>query len=128
MGLRPSREAIDGGGLPAGRNAALTALFAAYYRRLVGFARLLIDDQAGAEDVVQDAFVALSRRWGRLRDPVAAHAYLQRAVVNGARSRLRRSHVRQRLRLVPAPDEPSAESTVLDRAQVSHVRMLIGEL
>ena len=128
MGLRPSREAIDGGELPAGRNAALTALFAAHYRRLVGVARLLVNDQAGAEDVVQDAFLALSRRWGKLRDPVAAHAYLQRSVVNGARSRLRRSYVRQRLHLVPSPDEPSAESAALDRAQVSQMHALIGEL
>jgi RNA polymerase sigma-70 factor (sigma-E family) len=128
MGLGPSREAIDGGGFPAGRNAALTALFAAHYRGLVGLAGLLVNDQTGAEDVVQDAFLALSRRWGRLRDPVAAHAYLQRSVINGARSRLRRSYVRQRLHLVPAPDEPSAESTVVDRAQVSRMRVLIGEL
>jgi RNA polymerase sigma factor (sigma-70 family) len=126
--MRPSREAIDEGGLPAGRNAALTALFAAHYRGLVGLARLLVNDRAGAEDVVQDAFLALSRRWGRLRDPAAAHAYLQRSVVNGARSRLRRSYVRQRLHLVPSPDEPSAESAALDRAQVSQMRVLIGAL
>jgi RNA polymerase sigma-70 factor (sigma-E family) len=128
MGLRASQETIDGGELPAGRNAALTTLFAAHYRRLVGLARLLVNDQAGAEDVVQDAFVALSRRWGKLRDPMAAHAYLQRSVVNGARSRLRRSYVRQRLHMVPSPDEPSAESAVLDRAQVSQMRAVIGEL
>jgi RNA polymerase sigma-70 factor (sigma-E family) len=128
MGLRASQETIDGGELPAGRNAALTTLFAAHYRRLVGLARLLVNDQAGAEDVVQDAFLALSRRWGKLRDPMAAHAYLQRSVVNGARSRLRRSYVRQRLHMVPSPDEPSAESAVLDRAQVSQMRAVIGEL
>ena len=128
MGMRPSREPIDEGGLPAGRNAALTALFAAHYRGLVGLARLLVNDRAGAEDVVQDAFLALSRRWGRLRNPVAAHAYLQRSVVNGARSRLRRSYVRQRLHLVPSPDEPSAESAVLDRAQASQMHAVIGEL
>jgi RNA polymerase sigma-70 factor (sigma-E family) len=128
MDLRPGREAIDGGELPAGRNAALTALFAAHYRRLVGVARLLVNDQTGAEDVVQDAFLALSRRWGKLRDPMSAQAYLQRSVVNGARSRLRRSYVRQRLHLVPSPDEPSAESAVLDRTQVSQMRALIGEL
>jgi RNA polymerase sigma-70 factor (sigma-E family) len=128
MRLRPSREAITGGGFPAERNAALTALFAAHYRRLVGLARLFVNDQAGAEDVVQDAFLALSRRWGGLRDPVAAYAYLQRSVVNGARSRLRRSYLRRRLHLVPSPDEPSAESAALDRAQASQLRVLIGEL
>lgn|SRR5262245_1786464 len=128
MGLGLSREAIEGGELPASRNAAITALFAAHYRRLVGLARLLVNDQAGAEDVVQDAFLALSRRWGKLHDPDSAHAYLQRSVVNGARSRLRRWYVRQRLQLVPSPDEPSAESAALDRAQVSQIRALIGEL
>ena len=128
MGVGLSREAVDGGELPAGRNAALTALFSTHYRRLVGLARLLVNDQSGAEDVVQDAFLALGRRWGKLRDPDSAHAYLQRSVVNGARSRLRRSYVRQRLHLLPAPDEPSAESAALDRAQVARVRVLIGEL
>ena len=63
-----------------------------------------------------------------MRDPLAAYAYLQRLVVNGARSRLRRSSLRRRLQVVPSPDEPSAESTVLDRAQVSQMRALIGEL
>jgi DNA-directed RNA polymerase specialized sigma24 family protein len=90
MGLRPSREAINGRGLPAGRNAALIALLTADYRRLVGLAPAAHQRSGHAEDVVLDAFRALSRNWGRLRDPVAAHAYLQRSVVNGTRSRLRR--------------------------------------
>jgi RNA polymerase sigma-70 factor (sigma-E family) len=128
MGLGPGWEGPDGDRLPAGRNAALVALFAAYYRRLVGLASLLVDDQSGAEDVVQDAFLAISRRWGKLRDPDAAYGYLQRSVVNGARSRLRRAYVRQRLHPRPAPEVPSAESTALDHAQVSQLRALIGEL
>lgn len=68
----------------------IETLFRAEYRRLVGLARLLVDDPGQAEEVVQDAFVALHRHWGRLHDPGAAPAWLRTAVVNGARGRLRR--------------------------------------
>ena len=71
----------------AGATAGVEALFRAHYRRLVGLARLLVDDPGQAEEVVQDAFVALHRRWESARDPLA---YLRMSVVNGARGRLRR--------------------------------------
>jgi hypothetical protein len=48
---------------------AVTHLYAAYYRSLVRLAALLLRDIAEAEDVVQDAFVAMHDKWGRLRDP-----------------------------------------------------------
>jgi RNA polymerase sigma-70 factor (sigma-E family) len=75
----------------------------------------MVDDRETAEEVVQDAFEALYRNWGRLRDPQAAIAYLNRSVVNGSRSRLRR---RMTERSYDVPDEgtaPSAESLGLDR-------------
>ncbi len=42
---------------------------------------LMLGDQAAAEDVVQDAFFGLYRRWGTLSDPDRAIFYcaLQRA-------------------------------------------------
>src|SRR4029453_477215 len=83
VGLGPGGEGPEGDRLPAGRNAALVALFAAYYRRLVGLASLLVDDQTGAEDVVQDAFLAISGRWGKLRDPDAAYGDVHPWVVTG---------------------------------------------
>ena len=69
---------------------AVTELFHQHYRRLVGLAALMVDDRETAEEVVQDAFEALYRHWPRLRDPHAAVAYLNRSVVNGARSKVRR--------------------------------------
>ena len=51
-----------------GRTDAVANLFLAHHRRLVGLAALLVDDRATAEDVVQEAFVNLHRRWGHLRD------------------------------------------------------------
>ncbi len=69
---------------------ALADLYRAHYARLVRLAILLADDNAAAEDLVQDAFVKLHRNWRRLREPEAAVPYLRACVVNGGRSRLRR--------------------------------------
>lgn len=74
-------------------DAAVEELYAAHWRPLVRFAVLLVRDQAVAEDVVQDAFVALHQRWGRLSDRSRATAYLRRSVVNGSRSVLRHRSV-----------------------------------
>lgn len=93
-------------------DTAVSLLHAAHYRRLVRTSVLLVRDLATAEEVVQDAFVGLYRRWDRLRDPQAALGYLRTAVVNGSRSALRhRGTVEKtlpRLRPVEALDDPSA--------------------
>ena len=68
----------------------ITELYAAHRLSLVRLAVLLVDDFASAEDVVQDAFAALSRRPDAVRDPSKALAYLRVSVVNTARSALRR--------------------------------------
>ena len=68
----------------------ITELYAAHRLSLVRLAVLLVDDVASAEDVVQDAFAALARRPGAVRDPSKALAYLRVSVVNASRSALRR--------------------------------------
>lgn len=91
----------------------LVALYRAHHLDLVRLAALLVDDRGSAEEVVQDAFVALARRGaGGLLDP---EAYLRTAVLNGARSALRRRGVRRRhLRRVDAPaSAPGADQAVL---------------
>ena len=92
-----------------GADDAVTHLYAAHYRSLVRLGTLLLRDTAAAEEVVQDAFVAMHGAWGRLDDPDRALAYLRRSVVNGARSALRRREVAERHRPMPAPDAASAE-------------------
>jgi RNA polymerase sigma-70 factor (sigma-E family) len=70
-------------------DTALEQLYAAHWRSLVRLSVLLVRDQATAEEVVQDAFVAVHGRWSRLRDHDKALAYLRQAVVNRSRSALR---------------------------------------
>ena len=73
------------------------------YAPMVRLARALVDSTERAEEIVQDAFAHTLRRWPRLDRP---GAYLRTAVVNGARSELRRREVRRRL----APSRPSVQA------------------
>jgi RNA polymerase sigma-70 factor (sigma-E family) len=91
----------------------LVELYRAHHRDLVRLATLLVDDQGSAEEAVQDAFVSVARRDPRgLADP---GAYLRTAVLNNARSMLRKRRVRRRhLRSVEPPaSAPGADHAVL---------------
>ncbi len=88
---------------------AVTELYSAHYPSLVRLAALLVRDLGTAEEVVQDAFVAMHGGWHRLRDSDKALAYLRQAVVNRSRSVLRHRQVVDRNAPKPAPDMPSAE-------------------
>ena len=94
---------------------AVTRLFATQYRPLVRLATLLLRDPGQAEELTQDAFVALHQKWGRLRDHERAVAYLRQTVANRARSALRHRGVVDRfLRRASEPDPmPSAEAGAL---------------
>ena len=74
--------AVDQPTAQAGWDAALLDLYASQRPSLVRLAVLLTDDRGLAEDVVQDAFLALQRRWHAV-DPLAAAGYLRISVVNG---------------------------------------------
>jgi RNA polymerase sigma-70 factor (sigma-E family) len=107
--------------LPADRDEAVSALFLAHHARLVALARLLVDDLPTAEDVVQDAFADLYRRWRWIRDREAAPAYLRTAVTNGARSRLRRRQVARAKDESSPVSAPSAEHLAIDREDLREV-------
>jgi RNA polymerase sigma-70 factor (sigma-E family) len=115
----------------AGRSDAVASLFRVHYRRLVGLASLLCDDEATAEDVVQEAFAALYRRWWHLRDPHGAVAYLNTAVVNGSRYHLRRGRrlSASMLRMVPRPEAlSSAEQDVVAHDEAGRLWQAIRAL
>ncbi len=59
-------------------------------RSLVRLARLFVDDRDAAEDLVQEAFIRLSRSAGRIEDERKAPAYLRSIVLNLARDHNRR--------------------------------------
>ena len=77
-------------------NAELELLYERQFPDLVRLASLLLDDRSAAEEVVQDAFVRALISWRTIRDPERAPAFLRSAVLNGARSRLRRWAVARR--------------------------------
>jgi RNA polymerase sigma-70 factor (sigma-E family) len=115
--------------MPAPTQVDLHALYNAHWRYLVRLAALLVDDIASAEDVVQDAFVALHKRSGSLRDPDAALAYLRASVMNLSRSVLRRRQVARKHLKVAEPEATApADHDVLmrdeHRAALAAVRNL----
>ena len=72
---------------------AVAELYSLHYRPLTRLATLLVRDAVTAQDVVQDAFVAMRSAWPRLGDTEKALAYLRQAVVNRSRSVLRHRSV-----------------------------------
>jgi RNA polymerase sigma-70 factor (sigma-E family) len=119
-----SGEAADMTG-PEAVTAAdpLAALHQAHYASLVRLATLVVGDVGTAEQLTQDAFVKLQLRWGGLREPDKAPAWLRSAVLNGARSHLRRRRVSDRYaaRHVAAPAAVTPESASERRAEHERV-------
>jgi len=106
----------------------VAALYTEQYRSLVRLAVLLVHDVQTAEEVVQDAFVAMHTGWRRLRDTEKALSYLRQAVVNRSRSVLRHRTVVDKNAPKPAPDEPSAEAGAIALLERSAVIAALREL
>lgn len=101
----PSPETVE---------AVIGKLFRERRVALFRLAVFLVDDRAVAEELVQDAFATLHRRWQALHDPAAGYGYLRTTVVNAARNHHRRQAVERRhLKVVGPADEPGAEYSVL---------------
>jgi RNA polymerase sigma-70 factor (sigma-E family) len=90
----------------------LAALYREHSRLLVRLAVLLVDDVGIAEEIVQDAFVLVHRRMGRLDQVERPVAYLRTTVVNLSRSRLRRRLVARRHPGLVERDAPAADERV----------------
>jgi RNA polymerase sigma-70 factor (sigma-E family) len=110
---------------------AVGDLYRAHGLGLIRFALVLVGDRGTAEDVVQEAFLALYRGWDRVEDPGSALGYLRAAVLNGARS-VQRSRRRSRARLLRSvqhtPPVWSAESAVMERADRRAVLAAVARL
>jgi RNA polymerase sigma-70 factor (sigma-E family) len=101
----------------------LRRLYLDEYRSLVKLASLLLDDRGACEEVVQDAFVRTLVAWPGLRDHTKAPAFLRSAVLNAARSRMRRLSVVRRHSSSSGPG--SVEGA--DRELVEHA-VVVAEL
>ena len=97
------RHAI-GAGNGVGGAVGFYDFYGVSYAPMVRLARGLVDTSECAEEVVQDAFIKAYERWDSLTEPAG---YLRVAVINGARSELRKREVRRRvgLRRSDPPDE-----------------------
>ena len=92
---------------------AVTALYAGHAFGLVRLAVIMLGDQAAAEDVVQDAFLGLYRRWDSLAEGSHPLAYVRASVLNGCRSALRRQSRHGLLAALSQPPAESAEARAL---------------
>jgi RNA polymerase sigma-70 factor (sigma-E family) len=115
----------DTGTQPQTAERQVTALYRAHALGLGRLALVMLGDAAAAEDIVQDAFLGLFRRWDSLADPAAAPAYLRTSVLNGCRTAIRR---RSRPGVPAGLPGESAEATVLlgeeHRAVLDAIRRL----
>jgi RNA polymerase sigma-70 factor (sigma-E family) len=108
----PAERGLAGPGSAGSAEArqAVTALYQAHALGLIRLAVVMLGDRAAAEDVVQEAFCGLYRRWHALADSERALSYVRSSVINGCRTALRR---RVRQFTGPAGDWPGG--TAADR-------------
>ena len=124
----PGATATPAATPPVRQDVTIDDIYRSHRMSMVRLAILLVDDQASAEDVVQEAFAGLFRNWSGLRDNAAAIGYLRTAVVNGSRSMLRRRRT-ARAYVPPHPGtERSAESLALLTAEHQAVVTALADL
>jgi RNA polymerase sigma-70 factor (sigma-E family) len=120
--LDPAMDASAGSA-----EAAVGALYRAQAVGLIRLAYVMLGDRAAAEDVVQDAFFGLYRRWDRLTDPGGALPYVRSSVLNGCRTALRRRALGRRVTEYQPPSV-SAEAAVLGREEREEVMFAVRQL
>ena len=109
----------------AGRE--VTALYEAHALSLTRLAYVMLGDRPAAEDVVQEAFLGLYKRWSKLRDTASAPGYLRISVLNGCRMVLR-SRARRDDRAAGELPWESAEAAALVSEEYRHLLLAIRAL
>lgn len=102
--------------LPPEARQRVTELYQVHALGLVKLAKIMLGDQSQAEDIVQDAFLGLYRKWPSLDDQGRALGYLRASILNGCRTAHRGRTRRDRALLffVPRAEETaSAEESAL---------------
>jgi RNA polymerase sigma-70 factor (sigma-E family) len=88
---------------------AVAALYQAHAVGLIRLAVVMLGDRPAAEDVVQEAFLGLYRRWAHLADTAKALSYVRSSILNGCRSELRH-RIRNERRAAQPPSAAGAAS------------------
>lgn len=112
--LQARPERAGSGDVSAGgdRSAAVGELYAGHALGLIRLAHIMLGSRQAAEDVVQESFIGVYRRWSHLDDQAKALAYVRSSVLNACRSQLRRKPAAE-LDAASEPSAISAESAVL---------------
>ena len=84
--MQQTRLADVSSGRAEARAVVADDLYQAHSVGLIRLGVVMLGDRAAAEDVVQEAFCGLYRRWPELADPARALPYVRSAVLNGCRS------------------------------------------
>jgi len=93
-------------------------LFVTEYPTVVRTLSLLLHDRSAAEDIAEDAFVQLLRKWDKVRDYESPGAWVRRVAIRMAVRHERRERQRRLLSLSAA--EPSPRTTPPADAGVDH--------
>ena len=109
------------------RSLAVTALYHEHALSMIRVAHIMLGNRAAAEDVVQDAFCGLYRRWGHLADKDKALGYVRSSVINGCRTVLRRRRLQDRI-MTYQPAAVSAETAALSSEERREVVQALRRL
>ena len=93
----------------------VAAVFREHHGELVRLALLMVGDLATAEDVVQDVYASLHKRWSKIAADDAPLPYVRTCVLNGCRSVLRRRGIARRAGMLhqAVEHDASAEDEVV---------------
>jgi RNA polymerase sigma factor (sigma-70 family) len=123
LGIHVTVKSSEADTDPMSQGGAVASGFADFYQQefaqATRFAWLLVRSSSSAEDVAQEAFIALSRCFDEVRNP---RGFLHRVLINQARTWQRNEH-RNKLKLVRVAHERGALSA--SDAELFH---LVGTL
>jgi RNA polymerase sigma-70 factor (ECF subfamily) len=110
--LEPARDSLLVA-LAAGDSHALSAVYREHHTAVRAFASRLLGDEAAAEDMVQEAFVALPRALRRFRGETSLRSFVIAVAINHARHFVRAA-ARRRQSLARLTAEPVTRVTPPD--------------
>lgn len=108
-----------------GEEAAFRALFEHINPRLLAYAARIMGDRAAAADAVQDAWLAIIRRIGKLHDPMAFRPWAYRIVTNKCLDRGRKMRMEKDMGEVLRID---TENTAIDESAGIERRLTVSSL